>query len=185
MSELLEKLVAADTEEERIPLYRQINTLEETGDDITHKIYLALDKVFFTPLSRKDIHLLASVIDDVADNIQEATGRMQLYDVEKFIPPIAEMTNYIKSSCQEIKKLVYALGKLTDPPALLETCRRVKEYEHQTDNTYYHALADLFAHEKDAITLIKNRDILYSLEASENKCKNVTDALEIIIINSI
>jgi uncharacterized protein Yka (UPF0111/DUF47 family) len=68
---------------------------------------------------------------------------------------------------------------------MIASCRLIKEYEHQTDLIYYHALADLFANEKDAITLIKHRDILSSLEASVNKCKNVTDAIEIIVLNSL
>ena len=171
--------------DEREPLYRQINTLEETGDDITHKVYLGLDKVFFTPLNRKDIHLLASAIDDVADNIHEAAGRMNLYLIDKFIPAIGEMINYIQLSCIEIQKLINGLSKIEDTESMLNSCRLIKSHEHQTDLIYYHALADLFANEKDPITLIKHRDILFSLEASANKCKTVTDVIEIIILNSI
>ncbi|MDB5137773.1 MAG: hypothetical protein JWP37_4376 [Mucilaginibacter sp.] len=185
MAELLTAAVNTGTAEEREPFYRQINTLEETGDDITHKIYLGLDKVFFTPLNRKDIHILASALDDVADNIHEAAGRMHLYNIEELIPAIGEMTNYISLSCNEIQKLINALNKIVNTGAMLDACRQIKEYEHQTDLVYYHALASLFANEKDPITLIKHRDILFSLEASANKCKNVTDVIEIIILNSI
>ncbi len=185
MSELLSEVVDTASEHEREPLYRQINTLEETGDDITHKVYLGLDKVFFTPLNRKDIHILISAIDDVADNIHEAAGRMHLYNIEGFIPAIGEMVKYIQLSCIEIQKQISSLSKISNIEAMLSSCRRIKDNEHQTDLIYYHALADLFAHEKDAITLIKHRDILFSLEASANKCKNVTDAIEIIILNKI
>jgi predicted phosphate transport protein (TIGR00153 family) len=185
MSELLSAVVDTESVEEREPLYRQINTLEETGDDITHKVYLGLDKVFFTPLNRKDIHILASAIDDVADNIHEAAGRMNLYEIRTFIPAIGEMARYIQLSCIELQKLINALGALTNTEDLLNSCRLVKDHEHQTDRIYYHALADLFAKEKDPITLIKHRDILFSLEASANKCKNVKDAIEIIILNRI
>src|SRR3569832_1422546 len=85
MSELLSTVAETESVEEREPLFKQINSLEETGDDITHKVYLGLDKVFFTPFNRKDIHILASAIDDVADNVQEAAGRMQLYNIEYFM----------------------------------------------------------------------------------------------------
>lgn len=185
MSELLSNVVSAQSVEERELLYRQINTLEETGDDITHKVYLGLDKVFFTPFNRKDIHILASAIDDVADNVQEAAGRMQLYNIERFIPAIGDIADYIRQSCAELQKLICSLRRIDDTEAMLASCRLVKEYEHQSDNIYNHALADLFANEKDPITLIKHRDILYSLEASANKCKNVMDAIEIIVINSL
>jgi len=185
MSELLSTVVHTPSVEDREPLYKQINTLEETGDDITHKVYLGLDKVFFTPLNRKDIHILASAIDDVADNVHEAAGKMHLYNIESFIPAISQITNYIKRSCGEIQKLIASLAKIEDSESMLATCRLVKEYEHQSDQVYYHALADMFATEKDPIRLIKHRDILYSLETSANKCKVVTDAIEIIVINSL
>jgi predicted phosphate transport protein (TIGR00153 family) len=185
MSELLSNVINASSAEERELLYHQINTLEETGDDITHKVYLGLDKVFFTPFNRKDIHILASAIDDVADNVHEAAGRMQLYNIERFIPAIGDITNYIKQSCVELQKLICSLRKIDDTEAMLASCRLVKEFEHRSDDIYNHALADLFANEKDPMMLIKHRDILYSLEASANKCKNATDTIEIIILNSI
>jgi hypothetical protein len=185
MSELLSAVIDTGSAGEREPLYHQINILEETGDDITHKVYLGLDKVFFTPLNRKDIHMLASAIDDVADNIHEAAGRMNLYEIEVFIPSIGEMANYIQLSCTELQKLINALSKMTDTECMLTSCRTIKDHEHQTDLIYYHALADLFAQEKDPIKLIKHRDILFSLEAAANKCKYAADEIEIIVLNKI
>jgi predicted phosphate transport protein (TIGR00153 family) len=185
MADLLSAIVNTESGEEREAFYRQVNALEETGDDITHKIYLGLNKIFFTPFNRKDIHLLASAIDDVADNMHEATGKMQLYEVKTFLPAINEMVKYIWLSCDAIKQLISSLSKVTATTDMLSFCRVIKNHEHETDLIYYHALADLFANEKDAITLIKHRDILFSLEESANKCKNVADTLEVIILNSI
>src|ERR1700743_4026565 len=104
MADLLSAVLDTAPKEERESLYRQINALEETGDDITHKVYLGLDKVFFTPINRKDIHILASAIDDVADNIHEAAGRIQLYNIDHFMPAISEIAGYIKRSCAELQK---------------------------------------------------------------------------------
>ncbi len=185
MAELLSAVVQAPSGQEREPLFEQINTLEQTGDDITHKVYLGLDKIFFTPMNRNDIHLLASAIDDVADNIQEAAGRINLYNISTFSPAVSEIVAYIKLSCTELQQLIAGLGKPGDTASMLASCGLVKDHERQTDRIYYHALADLFAEEKDAINLIKHRDILSSLEASANKCKNVTDAIEIIVLNSL
>ena len=110
---------------------------------------------------------------------------MQLYHIDNFIPAIREITDYIKRSCSELQKLIFSLAKMEDTTAMLNSCQMIKEYEHLSDQVYYHALADLFAHETDPIRLIKHRDILYSLETSANKCKVVTDAIEIIVINSL
>src|ERR1700746_2990454 len=109
---------------------KQIDSLEETGDDITHKVYLGLDKVFFTPFNRNDIHILASAIDDVADNVHEAAERMQLYNIEYFIPAINEIATYIRRSCIELQKLICSLSRIENTEDLLASCRRVKEYEH-------------------------------------------------------
>jgi uncharacterized protein len=185
MAVLLSAVVKASSDAEREPLFEQINALEQTGDDITHKVYLGLDKVFFTPFNRNDIHLLASAIDDVADNIHEAAGRMNLYHVRPANPAVSEIVGYIRLSCAELQKLIGGLGKRMDTQSMLASCRMVKDHERRTDQIYYHALADLFAQERDAITLIKHRDILSSLEASANKCKTVTDTIEIIILNSL
>ena len=185
MADLLVAVIETVPVDGREPLYRQINSLEEFGDDITHKVYLGLDKVFFTPFNRNDIHTLISALDDVADNIHEAAGRMNLYNIESFLPAVTEMVNYILLSCIEIQKLVCKLNKVEDGQAMIASCRKIKDFERQTDSIYYHALADLFANEKDPITLIKHRDIIYSLEAAVNKCKNVTDVIEIIVLNKI
>ena len=119
MSELLATVVHTESVEEREDIYRQINVLEETGDDITHKVYLGLDKYFFTPLNRKDIHTLASAIDDVADNVHEAAGRMHLYNIENFMPAIRQISGYIKHSCTEIQKLIRSLAKIEDSASML------------------------------------------------------------------
>ncbi|MBS1531033.1 MAG: DUF47 family protein [Bacteroidetes bacterium] len=185
MSELLAHAINTPSAEERMAIFKQINTLEEMGDNITHKVYLGLDKVFFTPFNRNDIHILASAIDDVADNVHEAAGRIQLYNIECFLPAVDEIANYIKRSCFELQKLICSLGKIEHTEDLLASCKRVKEYEHASDHIHNLALADLFANEKDPFTLIKHRDILYSMEASAHKCKHATDAIEIIILNSI
>src|ERR1700761_1852258 len=132
MAELLEAVVDSASAEAREPLFKQINVLEEAGDDITHKVYLGLDKVFFTPFNRKDIHILASAIDDVADNIHEAAGRINLYEIDVFMPAISEIVKYIKLSCIELQKLISGLSKIVDTEGMLASCRLTKDYEHRT-----------------------------------------------------
>ena len=154
------------------------------GDDITHKICLCLDKVIFTPLSRNDIHALASAIEDVADMIHEASGRMYLYNIDEFAPSIKEIAAIILKASLQIEQAVALLKSSKKTDELLGLCLQIKNYERQSDLLYNHAVAGLFDHEKDAIKLIKYREILSSLETSVNKCKNVTDVLNIILIKS-
>jgi len=183
MSQLLVNAVNINDAEEREVVFKQIDRLENVGDDITHKIYLALDKVVFTPLNRKDIHTLASAIDDVADYIHEASERMYLYHIVEFVPPIKEIANIILNASMEIERSVNLL-RSNKQSEVLASCRIIKDYEHQSDQIYYKSLANLFANEKDAINLIKYREILHSLETTTNKCKNATEVLQAILVNS-
>jgi len=184
MATLLVKAVNNENAEEREAIFKHIDRLENLGDDITHKIYLILDKVVFTPMNRQDIHTLAAVLDDVADYIHEASERMYLYHIEDFVTPIKEIAAIILSASIEIRKSVKLLRASSEKDMVLAACRQIRDYEHQSDQIYYNSLANLFANEKDAINLIKYREILYSLETTTNKCKKATEVLQTILINN-
>jgi predicted phosphate transport protein (TIGR00153 family) len=185
MAGLLIAVINTDAAADREVIFKQIDKLENTGDDITHKIYLALDKVIFTPINRSNIHVLASCIDDVADTIHEASGRMYLYNIEEFVAPIKEIALLIHKASLEIEKVINLLRVPKNRDNIITSCRLIKDFEHQSDQIYYHAIAELFNNEKDAINFIKYREILSSLESTVNRCKNATDALEAILINSL
>jgi predicted phosphate transport protein (TIGR00153 family) len=183
MATLLVSVVNTELADERQLIFKQINKMESNGDDITHKIYLWLDKIVFTPFNRNDIHALASTLDDVADTIQEASGRMYLYNIIEFVPPIKEISAIILLASQEIEKAINLLQSPKKSDLIIELCRQIKIYEQQADQVYYHAVAELFSDEKDPIRLLKYREILFSLETSVNKCKNTTDVLSTVLIN--
>jgi predicted phosphate transport protein (TIGR00153 family) len=181
MATVLKTVVNLEKPIEFEHLFRQIDKKENIGDDITHKIYLYLNKIVFTPLDRPDIHALASGIDDVADAIREAAGRMFLYNIDEFSMPIKQLAAIILNACIEIKNAIALLfAKKTGGLAVI--CCQLKNYEHEADVVYYNALASLFSGENNPIKLLKYREILSSLETSVNKCKNVTDVFNTIII---
>jgi uncharacterized protein Yka (UPF0111/DUF47 family) len=162
-------------------LFNQIDKKENIGDDITHKIYLYLNKIVFTPLDRTDIQALASGIDDIADAIREAVSRMFLYNIDEFSPPIKQLAAIIMSACIEIKNAIPLLfAKKTGELAVI--CCQIKNHGQDADLIYYNALARLFADENNAIKLLKHREILSSLENSINKCKSVTGVFNTIAI---
>ncbi len=185
MATLLVAVVNNQTLNEPADVAKQIDKLENRGDDITHKIYLGLNKIIFPPLRRNDILALASTIDDVADTIKEAGNRIYLYNVVEFAPAIKEIAAILLQASMEIETAVALLRTSKYNNQLREICRQVKTYERQADKIYYQAVATLFAHEKDAIKLIKHREILLSMETSVNKCKSVTDALNAVLVNSL
>lgn len=185
MAELLVSVYHIPVFDDRINVFNQIDQLEETGDDLSHKIYLLLDKVPFPPLSRGDIYAMASAIDDVADYIEEATNRMNLYKLEEFIKPMEEISVQLLHACKELNELLHAMRKIKDVDVMLNACRQVKSFETVADKIYYQALGKLFDEEHDAINLLKKREILHSLECAINKCKSAADAIEAVVIKRL
>jgi predicted phosphate transport protein (TIGR00153 family) len=185
MSALLIEGFNMDEAADREMIFKRIDALEEKGDDCTHKIYLALEKIYFAPYNKKDIHVLASVMDDIADQIQEAASRVQLYDITVINPAMKQMAEYIAKSVIDIQTLIRLLYEKGTLPDMYDHCKRIKAYEHETDLIYYRALGDLFATEKSPVNLLKYRDILQSIESGANRCKNTADAIETILLSSI
>lgn len=183
MATLLVGIISSADGEERDQLFKQVDKLEHHGDDITHKIYLALDRIVFTPLNRNDIHTLAGAIDDVADFIKEASTRINLYNITDISSAINELTLIIQKACTEIQNCVALLRAHNSTNEILMASRQVKLYERQADRIYYSAVASLFANDKDPINVIKYREILQSLENTVNKCKSAADVLEVVLIN--
>ena len=185
MAALLVTAVNSEVTAERNLIFKQLDKMEHAGDDITHKINLCLDKVIFPPLNRDDIHDLAARIDDVADTIKEASSRMYLYGITEFTAAFKQIAAIILQAGTELERAISLLRALKKPGEVLEICRRVKSFEQESDKVYYHSLAELFLVERDAIKLIKHREILLSLETSVNKCKSTADVLNAILINNI
>ena len=185
MAELLSTVMETEVANDRSRNFTEIDRLEKAGDQISHKIYLMLDQVSFPPLGKADIHSLTSAIDDVADYIQETTGRINLYRLECIYPPMQEMARVLLRGCLKIDTLLHQIETEKDNSLMLTSCKQVKDIESQTDQIYYRALASLFDEESDAIELLKKREILHSVECAVNKCKSVADVIEAVIIKRL
>ncbi len=184
MADLLVTVVNIENQYDREQLFKQIDKLENNGDDITHKIFLALDKVIFTPINRGAIHTLAGAIDDVSDAIHEASGRMNIYKITYFGPAIKQTAALIFEAANKIENAVVLLSSPKSNENIILLCRHIKQHERQADLIYYQSVAQLFSEEKDAINLIKYREIMASLENSVNCCKKAAEVLESIALNN-
>jgi predicted phosphate transport protein (TIGR00153 family) len=184
MATILVETVNSNNPAMREELIRQIDKLENKGDEITHQIYLELGKNFITPFDREDIHLLASAIDDVADNIQGAANRMSLYRIDDFTDHIKKLSDLILQGSAELEKAVRELRDLKNVRAIADSCIRINSIENQADNVFDRAVADLFLYEKDAIRLIKYKEILSSLETATDMCEDAANVMESILVKN-
>lgn len=168
----------------REELYKQIDKLENIGDELTHQIYLKLGKNFITPFDREDIHALATAIDDVADNIQGAANRMSLYRIDEFNDHIKKLSDLILQGSVDLEKAVRELKDLRNVRAIADSCIRINSMENQADYVFDRAVADLFLYERDAIKLIKYKEILAALENATDMCEDAANVMESILVKN-
>lgn len=184
MAKLLKELVNSTSAEERKSLAKKLEELEHVGDNITHQIHLELGRNFITPFDREDIHALASSLDDVADFIHGASNRIQLYQVEKLSDPMIEITDLILEATEHVAKALFELKDLKNIRNITDSCVRINSVENKADYIFDKAVADLFEYEKDAISLIKQKEVLSAMEDATDKCEDVANVLESILVKN-
>ena len=184
MATVLVEAVNSNNETTREELYKQIDKLENKGDEYTHQIYLELGKNFITPFDREDIHALATAIDDVADYIQGAANRMSLYRIDDLNEHIRKLSELILQAGTDLEKAVRELKDLRNVRAIADSCIRINSVEYQADYVFDRAVADLFLYETDAIRLIKYKEILAALETATDMCEDAANVMESILVKN-
>ncbi|MEH6304787.1 DUF47 family protein [Olivibacter sp. CPCC 100613] len=184
IAQALHEAVNTDDIEQRKLLYKKVKDLEHKGDEITHQIHLELGKNFITPFDREDIHTLASALDDIADYIFDSANRMELYHVDIITEPIRELANLIVEAVTALSKGMHELRNLKNVRSIADACVRVNSVENKADYVYNKAIGDLFLYEKDAITLIKYKEVLATLETATDMCEDVANVLESILVKN-
>jgi predicted phosphate transport protein (TIGR00153 family) len=184
MATILVEAVNSTSQPTQEELFRQIDKLENKGDELTHQIYLELGKNFITPFDREDIHSLATAIDDVADYIHGAANRMNLYKIDDFNEHIRKLSDLILQASGDLEKAVRELKDLKNVRAIADSCIRINSVENQADYVFDRAVADLFLYETDAIRLIKYKEILAALETATDMCEDAANVMESILVKN-
>jgi predicted phosphate transport protein (TIGR00153 family) len=173
----------ADADEIQIRnLAKEIEHLEHQADEVTHSIYGELNATFVTPFDREDIHELASSLDDIMDFINGSASRLALYNVKADSQYMRKLMEIIEKQVEVIGKGILYLRDFKDSSSLQEVLKKVNEYENEADSVFEFAVADLFDNEKNVIELIKKKEILVGLETATDKCEDVANVLESILI---
>jgi predicted phosphate transport protein (TIGR00153 family) len=182
MGQCIDALVKSESDADRLRLTSEINQLENVGDNITHDIFLELSRNFITPFDREDVHALASRIDDVADYIHGAANRIEIYRFGTPTQAMKELGSNIFETVKQIHEAIALLKSSSGYPRIAAICLSIKSLETAADRIFDSALRDLFLNQHDAIALIKNKDILAALETATDRCDDVANVLESIIV---
>lgn len=182
------KLVAnyADLEL-RQKYHREVDHAEGAADRVTHEVNKAIHKTFITPIDREQIHSLINTMDDVADLIQDSAETMALYDVHHMTDEISRLTDLGVKCCERVRDAVALLGKIADhttADAALKTCDEIDKLESDADRVMRTAMSKLFREEPDVRELIKLKAIYELLETITDRCEDVANLIEGIILEN-
>jgi predicted phosphate transport protein (TIGR00153 family) len=157
----------------------EIKDTEHTCDGLTRSIIDRLNRTFVTPLDREDIHALAISLDDVMDAIDAAAAVMRLYKIPHVRPGALRLAEIV---CDSMDRITEALGALEKRTGVLELAARVNQLEREADRVHQDAIVALFDHETDPITVIKWKEIFDFLEAATDRCEDVGNLLEGVVV---
>ena len=162
----------------------RINVLEHEADRITHDTAALLHTIFVTPLDRDDIHRLISRMDDVLDLMQDTAESLQLYDVQEVTSHAVELAQLLREGCESLQSAVGMLGNMRNAPEILKLCRDVDTMESRADRVMRNAISTLFREEADIRQVIKLKAVYELLESATDRCQDVADILESVILQN-
>lgn len=164
---------------------RDVDNAERAADRVTHEVNKMVHKTFITPIDRDQIHTLINTMDDVADLIQDTAETMALYDVRHMTEEITRLTDISVKCCERLKEAVSMIGKLAEPSSAesaLKTCEEIDKLESDADRVMRSAISKLFREEQDTREVMKLKAIYELLETITDKCEDVANVIEGIIL---
>jgi predicted phosphate transport protein (TIGR00153 family) len=182
ISTLLEKMVNTNDPEQRKAMIREIERMEHHGDTVCHEIFNELNSTFITPFDREDIHALNTALDDIIDYVHGSAKRIDLYQINELTPSIKKLSELILQASIELNVAVRELRNMKKPGKIKEACVRINSIENHADDIFDTAIARLFEEEKDAIKVIKMKEVLSNLETATDMCEDAANVIETIIV---
>ena len=175
----LEMARTRDFSEERVAKLKEI---EHEADGITLKTYEKMHKTFLTPIDREDIYALVNKMDSIMDVIEATAVRVHLYKVKKPADAIIKQAQILNDAIKKVKSIVQAMRNMKNSEMILAGCVEINTLENAGDIVLRTIMANLFENEKDAIELIKWKDIFQLLEEAIDVCEDVSNIVEGIVL---
>ncbi|HYA12008.1 MAG TPA: DUF47 family protein [Thermodesulfovibrionales bacterium] len=162
---------------------KEIYELEQEGDILTHEIIKKLNKTFVTPIDREDLYALASSLDDIVDLIWAATERLMVFKLKEPTKEVMEMAKDLLMTTEVVQKAIKKL-KEKKYSHMQEYCIEINRLENRIDRGFRDALGKLFEEVKDCIFIIKWKEIYEHLEDASDRCEDVANVLEAIVLKN-
>jgi uncharacterized protein len=158
-----------------------IKAIEHQGDELTHQIFRKLNQTFITPFDREDMHELCGTMDDVIDLIDAAASRFVLYRVDAVRSGTLELTKVLLAATSELSAAIHSMET---PDKALHRIIEINRLENESDRICRTLIAQLFEEEKDPVQIIKWKEIFEVIETAVDKCEDVSNVIESVILKN-
>ena len=165
----------------------EVVSAERSADRVTAEVARLLHKTFITPIDREQIHELINAMDDILDLLQDATETMSLYDVRAMTDEVLRLGDLSAKCCERVQHAVSLLPKISQPAtaeAAIKTCEEIDKLESDADRVMRGAMSRLFREETDVRELIKLKAIYEQLESISDRCEDVANLIEGIVLEN-
>lgn len=162
----------------------RLKPIETEADTACHKIYAELDKTFVTPIDREDLAALAKSLDNVIDGMEHTAAFASLFRFTTLTEPMKQLVRITVDASNEIAGAVSRLRKFGDPESIREPTVKVHTLENEADGVYRRAIAALFANGMDPTELVRQKDMLFSLEEGVDQCEDAMDVIRSVVVKN-
>ncbi|HWH80888.1 MAG TPA: DUF47 family protein, partial [Burkholderiaceae bacterium] len=165
----------------------EVGSAERAADRVTAEVNRLLHKTFITPIDREQIHGLINAMDDILDLLQDATETMSLYDVRAMTDDVLRLGDLSAKCCERVQHAVSLLGRISQvevAEAAIKTCEEIDRLESDADRVMRSAMSRLFREETDVRELIKLKAIYELLESISDRCEDVANLIEGVVLEN-
>ncbi len=166
---------------------REVVAAEQAADKITAEVHRLLHRTFITPLDRDQIHRLINAMDDVLDLLQDSSEVMSLYDLQHLSIDVVRLSEISVRCCSRVQHVLTLLPKLKNADvaeSVLKTCEEIDQLESDADRVMRGAMSALFREEPDTRQLIKLKAVYEHLESISDRCEDVANLVEGIVLEN-
>ncbi len=161
-----------------------IESVEKQADAVTYSAIELLHKTFITPLDRDDIHQLITKMDDILDLLEDAAQTISLYDIREVTPEAKRLAELCLACAEKVKEAVALLPNMNNSRMILTICEEIDRLESDADHVMRAAMSKLFRDEPDVRNLIKLKAIYEILETVTDRCEDVANIIEGIVVEN-
>jgi len=158
-----------------------IKNIEHLGDEISHQIFRKLNQTFVTPFDREDIHELCGTMDDILDLVDAAAHRFVLYGITEIWPGTTELSKALTVATLEVCAAIHAIPH---PAQAIQRVIEINRLENESDRICRGLIGRLFVEEKDPVQIIKWKEIFEVMESAVDKCEDVSNVIESVILKN-